>query len=147
MPCHSRIELPLFQWYHLRSLTNVLHQRTLHPFGIVSSATNKLDYDLLADSSHLDLNLDDAEPGWEDLEDIAGGQLYRLRRGGSGLSNGGRGGYSAGRGRGGASNRGGHASVGGRGNFAPRGRNLDHSRSGYVYTSVAAANIKLSILS
>ncbi|QSZ31702.1 hypothetical protein DSL72_001269 [Monilinia vaccinii-corymbosi] len=79
------------------------------------------------------LNLDDAEPGAEDLEDIAGGQLYRLRRGGSGLSNGGRGGHSAGRGRGGASSRGGHSSVGGRGNFAARGRDIDPSRSGQPY--------------
>ncbi|KAI9642901.1 hypothetical protein NHQ30_008635 [Ciborinia camelliae] len=79
------------------------------------------------------LSLDDIEPGLEDLEDIAGGQLYRIRRGGSGLSSGGRGGHSAGRGRGGASNRGGHASVGGRGNFAPKGRNVDHSSSGQTY--------------
>ncbi|EDN94762.1 predicted protein [Sclerotinia sclerotiorum 1980 UF-70] len=73
---------------------------------------------------------DDVEPGLEELDDIAGGQLYRLRRGGAGLSNGGRGGHSAGRGRGGGSNRGGHASAGGRGNFAGKGRDVDHSRSG-----------------
>ncbi|KAJ8059837.1 hypothetical protein OCU04_011467 [Sclerotinia nivalis] len=76
---------------------------------------------------------DDVEPGLEDLDDIAGGQLYRLRRGGTGLSSGGRGGHLAGRGRGGGSNRGGHASVGGRGNFAGRGRDADHSRSGYFF--------------
>ncbi|KAF7858561.1 hypothetical protein EAF04_009161 [Stromatinia cepivora] len=70
---------------------------------------------------------DDVEPGLEDLDDIAGGQLYRLRRGGTGLSSGGRGGHSAGRGRGGGS------SVGGRGNFAGRGRDIDHSRSGQTH--------------
>ncbi|CAD6445156.1 38ff0132-0df5-4b85-b511-f80f7cd2f5e1 [Sclerotinia trifoliorum] len=72
---------------------------------------------------------DDVEPGLEELDDIAGGQLYRLRRGGTGLSSGGRGGHSAGRGRGGGSNRGGHASAGGRGNFAGKGRDVDPSRS------------------
>ncbi|RAL65304.1 hypothetical protein DID88_000872 [Monilinia fructigena] len=74
------------------------------------------------------LNLDDTEPGVEDLNDIAGGQLYRLRRGGSGLSSSGRGGHSASRGRGGTSNRGGHVSAGGRGNFAARGKDVDSSR-------------------
>ncbi|KAG4029343.1 hypothetical protein MFRU_016g00970 [Monilinia fructicola] len=76
------------------------------------------------------LNLDDNEPGVEDLDDIAGGQLYRLRRGGSGLSNSGRGGHSASRGRGGASNRGAHVSAGGRGNSAARGRDVDSSKFG-----------------
>ncbi|ATZ49268.1 hypothetical protein BCIN_04g04370 [Botrytis cinerea B05.10] len=79
------------------------------------------------------LNLDDVDPGLEDLDDIAGGQLYRLRRGGTGLSNGGRGGHSAGRIRGGASNRGGHASVDGRGNHSARGKNTDNSGSGQTY--------------
>ncbi|KAF5869695.1 uncharacterized protein Bfra_010893 [Botrytis fragariae] len=79
------------------------------------------------------LNLDEADPGVEDLDDIAGGQLYRLRRGGIGLSNSGRGGHSAGHGRGGASNRGGHASGGGRGNLAARGKNTDNSGSGQTY--------------
>ncbi|TGO60751.1 hypothetical protein BCON_0033g00630 [Botryotinia convoluta] len=79
------------------------------------------------------LNLDDVDPGIEDLDDIAGGQLYRLRRGGIGLSNSGTGGHSAGHGRGGASNRGGHASVGGRGNIAARGKKTDNSGSGPTY--------------
>lgn len=92
----------------------------------------------------LDLNLDDNEPGVEDLDDIAGGQLYRLRRGGSGLSNSGRGGHSASRGRGGASNRGAHVSAGGRGNSAARGRDVDSSKFGYVCASDAADNVKFS---
>lgn len=83
---------------------------------------------LFADPFCPDLNLDDCEPGVEDLEDIGGGQLYRLRRGGSGLMSSGRGSHSTGHARGGASSRGGHTSVGGRGNFAARGRSCDPSR-------------------
>ncbi|KAF7939753.1 hypothetical protein BELL_0015g00330 [Botrytis elliptica] len=79
------------------------------------------------------LKLDDVDPGVEDLDDIAGGQLYRLRRAGTALSNGSRSGHSAGHGRGGASNRGGHASVGGRGNFAAGGKKTDNSVSGQTY--------------
>ncbi|ESZ97582.1 hypothetical protein SBOR_2039 [Sclerotinia borealis F-4128] len=85
---------------------------------------------------------DDVEPGLGDLSDIAGGQLYRLRRGGSGLSNGGRGGHSAGRGRGGASSRGGHVSVGGRENLAAKGRNFDHSRSSQTHSHDTRSSAK-----
>ncbi|KAF7946391.1 hypothetical protein EAE96_009389 [Botrytis aclada] len=73
------------------------------------------------------LNLDDVDPGVEELDDIAGGQLYRLRRGGTGLSSAGRDCHSSGRGRGS------HASVGGRGNSAARGKDTDNSHSGQTY--------------
>lgn len=92
----------------------------------------------------LDLNLDDVDPGLEDLDDIAGGQLYRLRRGGTGLSNGSRGGHSARRARGGASDRGSHASLGGRGNLAARGRNIENPSSRYVFPADYNATISCS---
>ncbi|TGO35028.1 hypothetical protein BHYA_0173g00220 [Botrytis hyacinthi] len=86
------------------------------------------------------LNLDDVDPGLEDLDDIAGGQLYRLRRGGIGLTNSGRSGNSAGHGRGGASNRSDHASVGGRGNNSGSGQTYynDARRGGKSHAKVDA---------
>ncbi|KAF7896298.1 hypothetical protein EAF00_006312 [Botryotinia globosa] len=86
------------------------------------------------------LTLDDVDPGLEDLDDIAGGQLYRLRRGGIGLTNNGRSGNSAGHGGGGASNRSGHASVGGRGNDSGPGQTYynDARRGGKSHAKVDA---------
>ncbi|TGO92194.1 hypothetical protein BPOR_0008g00340 [Botrytis porri] len=86
-------------------------------------------------SAWYNLNLDDVDPGVEDLDDIAGGQLYRLRRGGIGLISGGRGGLPAGRGRGGDLNRGGDAYVGGRENLAASGKNTGDSGSGQTHSN------------